>query len=191
MLGSTLLALLLVVASPATVATGGSSHSAVTGAASPAGQTGMSPHVAEATAAAELWIWPVTGPIVRGFDPPDSPYGAGHRGIDIGAPVGTPVLAPAAGRVTFAGAVAGKLYVTIDHGGGVLSTASFLSEVEVRAEDAVSRGQSIGRTGTGHTGDLIPNLHFGVRLDGVYVDPLDYLPPLALVDLLRLAPLAA
>jgi murein DD-endopeptidase MepM/ murein hydrolase activator NlpD len=134
------------------------------------------------------WVWPVTGPVIAPFDPPDSPYGSGHRGIDIAAPVGTPVLAPAAGVVTFAGPVGGRLYVTVDHGGGVLSTSSFLSSLAVRRNDVVEAGQTLGASGTGHAGALIAHVHFSVRLDTVYVDPLDYLAPLDLSAFIRLAP---
>jgi murein DD-endopeptidase MepM/ murein hydrolase activator NlpD len=135
------------------------------------------------------WTWPVVGPIIRGFDPPDSPFGPGHRGIDIVTPVGTIVRAPAPGVVSFAGSVGGHQFVTIDHGGGLLSTASFLSERFVRKGEAVIQGQPIGRSGSGHPGDLQANLHFGVRLDGTYVDPLDFLEPPSVVDLIRLAPI--
>lgn len=138
--------------------------------------------------AAGTWTWPVVGPVVRGFDPPASPYGSGHRGVDIAAPEGTPVLAPAPGVVTFAGNVAGRLYVTIDHGGGLLSTASFLSEVSVRKGDLVAAGQVVASSGTGHAGDSTTDLHFGIRLNGEYVDPLDYLGPANVSDLIRLAP---
>jgi len=138
--------------------------------------------------AAGTWTWPVVGPVVRGFDPPASPFGSGHRGIDIAAPIGTPVRAPAPGVVTFAGNVAGRLYVTIDHGGGVLSTASFLSRVSVRKGDLVAQGQVVALSGTGHAGDVSPDLHFGIRLNGQYVDPLDYLGPANVSDLIRLAP---
>ena len=138
--------------------------------------------------ASGTWTWPVVGPVVRGFDPPNSPYGSGHRGIDIGAPVGTPVHAPAPGVVTFAGSVAGRLYVTIDHGGGLLSTASFLSALMVRKGDLVAQGQVVALSGTGHAGDLSPDLHFGVRLAGQYVDPLDYLGQVDVSDLIHLAP---
>jgi murein DD-endopeptidase MepM/ murein hydrolase activator NlpD len=137
--------------------------------------------------AAGTWTWPVVGPVVRGFDPPASPYGSGHRGIDIAAPEGTPVLAPSPGVVTFAGNVAGRLYVTIDHGGGLLSTASFLSQVSVRKGDLVAEGQVVASSGTGHAGDSSPDLHFGMRLNGEYVDPLDYLGPANVSDLIRLA----
>lgn len=139
--------------------------------------------------ASGTWTWPVVGPIIRGFDPPDTPFGSGHRGIDIAAPIGTIVRAPAAGVVSFSGSVGGHLFVTVDHGGGLLSTASFLSERLVRKGDAVIQGQPIGRSGGGHPGDLEANLHFGVRLLGTYVDPLDYLRPASVVDLIRLAPI--
>ncbi len=135
------------------------------------------------------WTWPVAGPIIHGFDPPASPYGSGHRGIDIAATVGTMVLSPGPGVVSFSGSVGGSLFVTVDHGGGLLSTASYLSERLVRKGDAVIQGQPIGRSGTGHPADLQANLHFGVRLGGTYVDPLDFLTPASVVDLIRLAPI--
>src|SRR5918912_2069876 len=77
--------------------------------------------------ASGAWAWPVVGPVIRGFEPPTSPYGPGHRGIDIAAPEGTAVSAAAPGTVTFAGRVGGELFVTVDHGGGVKSTYAFLS----------------------------------------------------------------
>jgi murein DD-endopeptidase MepM/ murein hydrolase activator NlpD len=143
-----------------------------------------------APASAETpWTWPVSGAIVRGFDPPDDPYGAGHRGIDIAAPVGSIVVAPDNGVVTFAGKVGGRLFLTIDHGGGVTSTSSWLTSVLVRKGDRVSRGQAVATTGWGHADLTVPHLHFGVRLNGTYVDPLTYLASPSVVDLIRLAPL--
>jgi murein DD-endopeptidase MepM/ murein hydrolase activator NlpD len=139
--------------------------------------------------ASGVWTWPVTGPVIRGFDPPSSPYGTGHRGIDVAASVGTLVRAPATGVVSFAGNVGGRLFVTINHGGGLLSTCSFLSGLLVRKGDTVAAGQAIALSGTGHPGDTTPNLHLGVRLNGQYVDPLDYLGAASVVDLIRLAPL--
>jgi murein DD-endopeptidase MepM/ murein hydrolase activator NlpD len=141
--------------------------------------------------AATPWSWPVSGAIVRGFDPPDDPYGAGHRGIDIAAPVGSIVLAPDDGVVTFAGKVGGRLFLTIDHGGGVTSTCSWLTSVLVRKGDRVTRGQPVATTGWGHAELTVPHLHFGVRLNGTYVDPLSYLVSPSVVDLIRLAPLVA
>src|SRR5688500_943899 len=64
-------------------------------------QVGVSPALA--------WTWPVDGPVLRPFTfDPDDPYAGGqHRGIDVGAPSGAPVRAPAAGTVSFAGNVPG------------------------------------------------------------------------------------
>jgi len=135
------------------------------------------------------WAWPVVGPVIRGFDPPSTPFGAGHRGIDIAVAVGTPVRAPAPGVVAFAGAVAGHLFVTVDHGGGLSSTYSWVSAILVRNGDAVSRGSTLALTGTGHPGVEPPHLHFGVRQDGAYVDPLAFLAPASLVGLIHLAPI--
>jgi murein DD-endopeptidase MepM/ murein hydrolase activator NlpD len=59
-----------------------------------------------------LWM-PVAGAVVRGFDVRAGPYGAGHRGIDIAAPMGELVRTPAAGRVVFAGPVAGTTWVSV------------------------------------------------------------------------------
>lgn len=137
------------------------------------------------------WTWPIVGPVVRGFDPPDSPFGSGHRGIDIAAPVGTPVRAATTGTVTFAGPVGGRLFVTVDHGAGLESTYSFLDSIAVRRGDVVSRGQAIARSGTGHAGDIVPALHFGVKLADAYVDPLEYLGPVEVWRFIRLAPLGS
>jgi murein DD-endopeptidase MepM/ murein hydrolase activator NlpD len=146
--------------------------------------------VQPAARAAGDWTWPIAGPIVRGYDPPQDPYGSGHRGIDIGAPAGTVVVAPAPGTVTFAGTVAGYLFLTIDHGRGVSSTYSWLAALLVHEGDVVTRGEPIARSGYGHPGDTVDSLHMGVKLDGAYVDPLDYLSPLDLTTMIRLAPLA-
>lgn len=141
--------------------------------------------------AAQGWPWPVRGPVIRGFDPPDDPFGAGHRGIDIAAPIGTTVVAPTAGTVAFAGKVGGHLFVTLDHGEELTSTYSWLSATSVTEGDTVSAGQPFASTGTGHPGSVVPHLHFGVRLAGAYLDPLAFLADLGVVDLIRLAPWAA
>jgi murein DD-endopeptidase MepM/ murein hydrolase activator NlpD len=141
--------------------------------------------------AAGAWTWPVEGPVLRAFDAPENPFGSGHRGIDIAATIGTPVRAAAAGVVTFAGPVGGRLFVTVDHGAGLESTYSFLDATSVRRGDAVADGHVIGRSGSGHAGGDTPHLHFGVKLDDAYVDPLDYLGPVEVWRFIRLAPLAA
>lgn len=140
--------------------------------------------------AAGTWTWPVTGPVVRGFDAPDDPYGSGHRGIDIAAESGTPVRAVDAGTVTFAGRVGGELFITVQHGAGLASTYSWVSALSVGRSDVVVRGQVIALSGPGHPGSLEPpHLHFGVKLDGAYVDPLGYLAPMSVAGMIRLAPL--
>jgi murein DD-endopeptidase MepM/ murein hydrolase activator NlpD len=135
------------------------------------------------------YAWPVEGPVLRPFEPPEDPYGAGHRGIDIGAPSGTLVRAPADGVVAFAGTVAGGLFVSVDHPDGVRTTYSWLSAVEVRAGDAVVRGSPLARTSLGHPGVDPPHLHFGARYAGTYLDPMLLLHGGGVVGLIRLAPL--
>ena len=106
---------------------------------------------------------PVEAPVLDPFRAPASPYGPGNRGIEYATSPGTRVRAAAGGVVVFAGAVARSLHVTIDHGGGLLSSYSFLDRELVSVGDLVSRGDLIGVTGS--------TFHFGVRLHGVYVDP--------------------
>src|SRR6266550_7910364 len=81
---------------------------------------------------ASAWTWPVDGPVLQTFSfDPAHPYAAGqHRGIAIGADGGTPVLAPAAGVVTFAGTVpsSGKT-VTIQTDGGLAVTLTHLGSI--------------------------------------------------------------
>ena len=151
----------------------------------------LMPSVAGPALAAGEWPWPVVGPVIRGFDPPDTPFGSGHRGIDIAAALGSPVRAPAAGIVTFAGPVGGRLFLTLDHGGGLESRYSFLAALVARRGDSVSAGQVVAHSGSGHAGDLVPNLHLAVLLHDAYVDPLDYLGQIEVWRFIRLAPLHA
>lgn len=139
---------------------------------------------------AAAWAWPVVGPVIRAFDPPDSPYGSGHRGIDIAAPLGTPVRAPAPGVVSFAGKVAGHLFVSVDHGGGMVSTSSWVSVLLVRKGDSVAEGTVLALSGSGHAGVEPAHLHFGVKRDGEYLDPLSVLAAPDVSAFIRLAPLA-
>jgi len=141
------------------------------------------------SAAGTGWSWPVAGPVIRGFDPPETPYGSGHRGIDIAVATGTLVVAPEAGSVSFAGKVGGELFVTIDHGGGLSSTYSWVSATLVRRGDLVPRGWPIALSGNGHPGSVVPQLHLGAKRDGAYVDPLALLGPVGVSGFIRLAPL--
>lgn len=127
--------------------------------------------------AAEVpWEWPSPEPriVARAFDPPSHEYGAGHRGIDIAAPAGSPVSSPADGVVLFAGPVAGRSVLTIDHGGGVVTSFDPVIPA-VSAGVTVARGSVIGSLEPGTAMHCAEGcLHLGVRLDGRYVDPLPF-----------------
>jgi murein DD-endopeptidase MepM/ murein hydrolase activator NlpD len=142
-----------------------------------------------ATPAYHTYAWPVQGPVIRGFEPPTSPYSAGHRGIDIGAPFGSDLHAAADGVVAFAGWVGGSLYISIDHSDGVRTTYSWLSAVSVKARQAVVRGEIIGATGHGHPEIAEPHLHFGARIGSTYIDPMLLLEGGSVAGLIHLAPL--
>jgi murein DD-endopeptidase MepM/ murein hydrolase activator NlpD len=87
------------------------------------------------------------------------------------APVGTPVLAANDGVVAFAGPVAGRLFVSIDHADGIRTTYSFLSFVSVRKGQSVRRGDRVGDSGAGDGSSPEPHLHFGARIGDDYIDP--------------------
>jgi murein DD-endopeptidase MepM/ murein hydrolase activator NlpD len=114
---------------------------------------------------------PLAGPVVRGFELPAGPFGPGHRGVDVGARVGEVVRAPAAGRVVFAGPVAGTSWVTLLVAPGVMVTVGPLLPDRRLAAGRVRALAVVGRVGLGH-GEA---LHLSLRVDGVYVDPLRYL----------------
>jgi hypothetical protein len=142
-----------------------------------------------ARAASGTWIWPLAGPVTRPFQAPSSPYGKGHRGIDIAAAVGTVVVAPASGKVAFSGSIGTHLFLTLDHGANLFTTYSWISASLVAKGDRVRAGQPVALSGNGHPGDTIPSLHFGVKVDGAYVDPMQFLPPPTVSTYIRLAPL--
>lgn len=100
-----------------------------------------------------------------------------HEGIDVTAPMGSPIEAPAAGTVTDAGWESGYgNTVTIDHGYGVVTKFAHCSKLLVRTGQHVSRGTKIalvGNTGLA-TG---PHLHYEVHVNGRPVDPLKYVLP--------------
>jgi hypothetical protein len=144
----------------------------------------------KALAVRAAWlIPPVDGAISRGFEAPTSSYGPGHRGIDFAVAPGTRVRAAGSGSVTFAGPVAGILAVTISHGGGIETTYSDLSQVLVKRGQLVDQGTFIGVVGSSHPG-AGGGLHFGVKVDGQYVDPASFLGPTDVRDAIHLAPLA-
>src|SRR5690606_29690308 len=91
------------------------------------------------------WSWPLQPPpeVVDTFDPPEDPYGPGHRGVDLAGRAGQPVLAVAPGRVRFAGLIAGRGVVVVDHGGQRSTYEPVDATVSVGA--TVQAGQPIGR----------------------------------------------
>lgn len=156
-------------------------------------ETGVYPSIGGPTGSL---IWPVVGSITQGFGP--SPYAFEpavtfrgvsyshfHTGLDIAAPFETPVRAAAAGRVIFAGLfVPGQVHasyglcVIIMHNNTLSTLYAHLDAglgLNVRVGDIVSQGQIIGFEGvTGNTTG--PHLHFEVRANGVWANPLFYLP---------------
>lgn len=131
---------------------------------------------------------PVDAAIARSYEAPAQPYGAGHRGIDYAISGGSSVRAAGEGIVTFAGSAAGNLAVTIDHGSGLETTYSRLAEIFVRPGEKVAARTWIGRSASAH-GDRAPGLHFGVKVEGEYVDPFEYLGPIDTGGAIALAPL--
>lgn len=121
-----------------------------------------------------LWSWPVDPPhpIARPFLAPATPYAAGHRGLDIRAPAGAEVRAPADGVVHFAGFAVDRPVISLRHAGGVLSSFEPVEPL-VATGDRVRRGDLIGTLLPGHC--ATPCLHLGARVDGGYVNPLLFL----------------
>lgn len=98
-----------------------------------------------------------------------------HKGIDYAVASGTPVQAAAAGTVIYAGWQSGfGNTVQIDHGGGYVTTYAHLSQVGVSMGQAVDAGAVVGLSGSSGT-TTGPNLHFGITLNGQWVDPAGYL----------------
>jgi hypothetical protein len=143
----------------------------------------MAAVLAGAPAAAAAWTWPVRGDVVTGYANAGGPYAAGqHRGIDVAAATGTPVVAAVGGTVRFAGVVGSSgLTVSVRTADGRFDTSYLhLETAAVRSGRAVAAGARVGTVGTsGRRSSGAPHLHFGVRLAGSrrYRDPLDFLPP--------------
>ncbi len=126
------------------------------------------------------YVWPCNGIrwITSKFGGRNSPGGIGstnHKGVDIGTPMGTPVLAAKAGKVTWASSNGGYgQCVIISHGKGNSTLYGHLSGYNVKVGDMVSQGQVIAYSG--NTGNSTgPHLHFGIMENDSWVDPLTYL----------------
>lgn len=117
------------------------------------------------------WVWPLAGArmVSRAFDPPATPYGPGHRGADLPGRVGQSVLAAGAGRISYAGLLAGRGVVVVVHGD--LRTTYEPVLAVVRVGQVVTPGQVIGRLAAGHVGCPGACLHWGLLRGEVYLDP--------------------
>lgn len=177
-----LLGALLVLLSATAASTGDPTAAAPSPAVS-AGRPGV-PVVARASwasvgeaPAGTAYQWPLPGPppLTRAFDPPARPWLPGHRGVDLAARAGAEVHAVGGGVVAFAGPVAGRPVVSIDHPGG-LRTTYLPVAATVAAGDRVAPGDPIGVLQPGHPDCPAPAcLHWGLRRGGTYLDPLSLL----------------
>lgn len=125
--------------------------------------------------------------VVRGFDKPEHNWLPGHRGVDLAGTPGQQVLAAGDGTIAFAGTVAGKQVLSIDHPGGLRTTYEPV-DPSITVGRRVTRGTPIGLLNRGH--DRCPAsacLHWGLRRAH------DYLNPLGLIHHtpIRLKPLTA
>lgn len=109
------------------------------------------------------WVLPVQRSVVDHFRPPATRWGAGNRGWEFATVDGDPVVAVGGGIVAFSGWVGGRGVVTLDHGGGLLSSVTGMAVVSVLRGQVVAGGEPIGRARQG--------LHLGFRQDGEYIDP--------------------
>jgi len=117
--------------------------------------------------------------VTRGFDAPRPDWQRGHRGVDLAGAPGQPVYSAGPGTVVFAGALAGRPVVSVQHPGG-LRTSYEPVQADVRPGQLVDAGSPLGRLVTGHPGcPTAACLHWGAmwgpaqRAD--YVDPLGLL----------------
>ncbi|WFB85597.1 MULTISPECIES: M23 family metallopeptidase [Streptomyces] len=167
-------------ASTAGTASRASTAATVTGAGAGRGR-GAGAGVGGASEWAVARNWPVgTRPaVLRGWDPPATPYGPGHRGVDLAAADGAPVRAVAAGRVSFAGRVAGRGVVSVELAGTgepPLRTTYEPVRAAVHKGDRVAAGQVLG-TAEAAGSHCTACLHWGLLRGDTYLDPLTLLPP--------------
>lgn len=123
------------------------------------------------------YSWPVGSgadqpQVRRAFDPPAQPWLAGHRGVDLAASAGAPVRAAGSGQVVFAGMVAGRPVISVQHDSGLRTTYEPVHPV-VAAGDVVTAGDRIGTLAAEGSHCPQPCLHWGARTsEQHYIDPL-------------------
>nr|WP_051048160.1 M23 family metallopeptidase [Rhodococcus sp. AW25M09] len=128
--------------------------------------------VSLAPAVAGDFAWPLAPKphVVTPFDRPEQNWLPGHRGVDLAGEAGRSVLAVADGTVVFAGSVAGKPVVSVDHSGGLRSTYEPVT-ASVSAGTRVRRGTVLGVLESGHYSCSSTCLHWGIRRGRDYLDP--------------------
>lgn len=100
-----------------------------------------------------------------------------HRGVDLRAPLGAPVKAIGSGKVVLVApffSLEGNL-VILDHGSGIFSLYLHLSQIKVRSDQMVKKGEIIGLAGDNGLGVTGPHLHLAVKVNGVNVNPLEFI----------------
>nr|WP_307131205.1 M23 family metallopeptidase [Streptomyces aurantiacus] len=127
-------------------------------------------------------VWPVGSrpSVVRGWEPPATAYGRGHRGVDLTAAPGTPVRTVAPGRVSFAGRVAGRGVVSVEltgTGDPPLRTTYEPVRATVEKGAVVTAGETVGVLEPVGSHCPASCLHWGLRRADTYLDPLSLLPP--------------
>lgn len=128
------------------------------------------------------FIWPcpsssrVTSPF-GGRSSPTEGASSNHQGMDIGASSGSNIIAAAAGEVIISTySYSAGNYIMINHGGGVYTVYMHCSQLLASKGDKVTQGQVIAKVGsTGYSTG--PHLHFGIRVNGSYVNPANYVSP--------------
>lgn len=126
------------------------------------------------------YAWPLVPPpaVLTPFRAPEHAYGPGHRGVDLAGAPGQPVVVARGGTVVFAGPVAGRGVVSVQHDDGLRTTYEPVAPL-VKAGAMVRAGDVVGLLEAGHPGCLANTcLHWGVRRDrSEYLDPLVLLSP--------------
>ena len=126
------------------------------------------------------WPCPASSRITSRFGARSSPTegaSSNHKGIDIGAPTGTNIVAAASGTVVVSTySYSAGNYIMINHGGGVYTVYMHASKLLASVGDSVKKGEVIAKVGsTGYSTG--PHLHFGIRVNGTYVNPSQYVSP--------------
>lgn len=144
------------------------------------------PNGFRADARSTSFAWPLDPRphVTSAFDPPEFDWLPGHRGVDLAGQDRQAVHSAGEGVVVFAGTIAGKPVVSVDHPNGLRTTYEPVEAVVAKGT-RVQTDDVIGRLVAGHQGCATPCLHWGVRRGSEYLDPL----ALVRTDPVRLKPL--